>query len=99
MRTPEFRETERKLEEAERAGNAALRQAAAGVMETHACDSGFLEELAQFCGEKAYSVEDEELSSTWMFLMEQVWDYACKHLSREEYHRFCEAQKNGIKLY
>lgn len=98
MRTPEFRETEKKLAEAERMGNAVLRRVAADVLETCGSDSGLLEALARLSEEKAYSAEDEELSGTWMFLRDQVWDCARRCLSREDYHRFFESLKNGIRL-
>lgn len=89
MKSKGFRDFRKELSEAGRFGSTAVRVTMDAALEAWGSDPERLSELAAMCEKEAFECRDDELTGTWLFLYDQVWNYARIHLKQEDYHRFC----------
>ena len=95
------RERQKKLKDAERAGNAALRQALEEILEECAGNPEVLAALADFCEEQAFDAcerGDGGLQGTWMFMHDRTCVFARQGLDESGWHRFLKAKNDSIPV-
>lgn len=49
--------------------------------------------------DRSHSQKNSEMTGTYLFLYHCLCEYAKEHLSKEDYHQFCEHQDKYCYLY
>lgn len=82
---------------AERFGFMAVRDTTEAALEKWKTDYSLLAEIAYFLLTRANCADvkkDQEMTATYLFLINQTWVYAKEHLSQGDYHAFCSYGKD-----
>ena len=99
MKIISLRDFEKELAGAEQFGNLAVRDTCNAGMEQWGKDHESLAELSYYllhAAERANRRNNHDLTGTYLMLIMNVWEYARKNLSREDYHLFCNYGHDNV---